>query len=263
MLATSYIESARRYLEQLASSQAGAIRSAATLIADALERGGIVYAFGAGHSHLPVEELYPKCGNIVGFRPMVELALSSFTNVMGSNGIPQFSYLERQEGYAEAILQAHDLRQEDVLLVFSHSGVNGLAVGMATGARQRGLSVVAVTSVAHAMSGPSRHSSGKRLHEVADVTIDTGAPVGDAVIRASWLSDPIGPLSTLLAIAVANALAAQVAEELHARGIQPIVNPTLNLPGLPGAQERMDKALRSYVDLLARRSPYRRSKDGR
>lgn len=257
MLATSYLDSVRHHVEQLASSQAGAIGSAARLMADSLIRGGIVHVFGAGHSHLPVEELYPKCGNIVGFHPMVELALSSFTNVMGSNGIPQFSYLERQEGYAKAILQAHDLRPEDVLLVFSHSGVNGLAVEMASGARQRGLAVVAVTSTAHAMAGPSRHSSGKRLHEVADVTIDTGTPVGDACIQTPWLIDPMGPLSSVLAIAIANALAAQVAEELHSRGVRPIVNPTLNLPGLGGADARMEHALRSYKQLLERNSPYR------
>ncbi len=242
-----YLTAVQSILANIQSSQAGAIRQAASQMARSIARGGLVHMFGAGHSSLPVAEAYPKCGNIVGFHPMVELALYYFTNVVGSNGIRQFTFLEQVEGYGEAILESHVLEPDDTMLIFSQSGINGVVMDIALGARRRGLPVVAVVSVEQSSRLASRHSSGKRLHEVADIVIDNCVPFGDVTVQVPGMDEPMGPASTLAAVAIVNALIVETARELVALGQAPIVNPTLNAPG--GARDtegRMTRALNEY-----------------
>src|SRR5437870_4325201 len=123
-----YLAAASQILEKIDQSQADSISRSAEIMADSIAVEGLVHMFGAGHSALPVAEAYPKCGNIVGFHPMVEQALMNFTNVIGSNGVAQFTYLERAEGYGRAILESHVLKPQDVMLIFSQSGINPLVL---------------------------------------------------------------------------------------------------------------------------------------
>lgn len=242
-----YLAAAVGILEQIDRTQAAPIAQAAEIMAESIAADGLVHMFGAGHSALPVAEAYPKCGNIVGFHPIVELALMNFTNVVGSNGIAQFTFLERAEGYGRAILESHILNPQDVMLVISQSGINPLVMDIALGARERGLKVVALTSVSQCRQSPTRHSSGKRLIEAADVVIDNCVPFGDVMVQVEGADEPMGPVSTLAAIAIVNTLVVEVARALIRRGQQPIVNPTLNAPGGgAAAEERMQRALREY-----------------
>lgn len=242
-----YLSAAVRILEQIDRTQVAPIAQAAEIMAESIAADGLVHMFGAGHSALPVAEAYPKCGNIVGFHPIVELALMNFTNVVGSNGIAQFTFLERAEGYGRAILESHILKAQDVMLVISQSGINPLVMDIALGARERGLKVVALTSVSQCRQSPARHSSGKRLIDAADMVIDNCVPFGDVTIQVEGADEPMGPVSTLASIALVNTLVVEVARALIRRGQRPIVNPTLNAPdGGAAAEERMQRALREY-----------------
>ncbi len=98
-----YLRAASDILGRIEQTQTEPLRRAAGIMADAILADGLVHMFDAGHSALPVAEAYPKCGNIVGFHPIVEQALFNFTNVIDSNGIRQFTFLERLEGYGDAI----------------------------------------------------------------------------------------------------------------------------------------------------------------
>jgi uncharacterized phosphosugar-binding protein len=248
-----YLRAARDILAAIEGTQAPAIAQAADLMARSIQGRGLVHLFGAGHSSLPVAEAYPKCGNLVGIHPMVELALSCFTNVVDANGIRQFTFLERVEGYGEAILDSYILEPRDTMLIFSQSGINGVVIDVALGARRRGLPVVAVMSLAQASNLPARHSSGSRLHEIADVVIDNCVPFGDVTVHLPGMDEPMGPASTLAAIAIVNTLIVEVARRLLAAGVQPIINPTLNAPGgVAGADERMAQALDEYRRLTQR-----------
>jgi len=243
----SYLRAASDILGRIEQTQTEPMRRAAGIMADAILADGLVHMFGAGHSALPVAEAYPKCGNIVGFHPIVEQALFNFTNVIDSNGIRQFTFLERLEGYGDAILESHVLEPRDAMLIFSQSGINGVVMDVALGAKHRGLPVIAVMSVVQATSLPPRHSSGKRLHEVADVVIDNCVPFGDVTVHLPGMDEPMGPASTLAAIAIVNTLMVEVARRMVAAGRQPLVNPTLNAPGgIAGAADRMARALDEY-----------------
>ena len=154
---------------------------------------------------------------------MVELALTFYTNVTGNDGLEQSFFIERQHGYADAILSNYQFAPQDAMICFSSTGINGVVIDMALRAKEAGLPVIAVTSVQHADATPTRHTSGKKLKEIADVVIDNCTPPGDAVIDIPGLKYKVSPTSTIGATAVVNALKARTAEIMVERGAEPIV----------------------------------------
>jgi uncharacterized phosphosugar-binding protein len=226
-----WLEAASGILRRIRRTQGPAICRAADRMADAIAAGRWVHTFGAGHAHIPCEEIYPRSGGYVGFHPIQELALSSFLGVVGSSGVRQFCFLERVEGYGTKIMENYVLDPRDVMWVFSHSGINAVVLDVALAAKRAGATVVATTSLAHSRAARPRHSSRKRLCEVADIVIDSCVPRGDAMIELPGLRHKVGPGSTLGFIAVANTVVVETARRLLARGVTPLVNPTANLPG--------------------------------
>lgn len=246
MFAQLYLNEAAKIMAHIQDTQLDNIRMAAELMTESIAAGRWVHLFGAGHSHIPVEETYPRTGSFVGFHPIIEQSLSYFTHVIGDQGVRQFCFLERLEGYGEVILQNYDLDPRDTMVCFSHSGINAVVLDVALGARRRGLKVIAFTSLAHSQATESRHSSGKRLYEVADVTIDTGVPFGDAMVALEGLDYKVGPGSTLGFILPMNACVVQTAANLLERGITPVVNATLNIKGDRAAEDQIEVALQAY-----------------
>jgi uncharacterized phosphosugar-binding protein len=157
--------------------------------------------------------------------------------------------MHTQEGYGRAILRSHQLKDGDSIILFSHSGINAVILDMAEEFRERGLKVVGVTSVPHSSQVASRHSSGKRLFEIADVTIDTGIPLEDASQRIEGLAEPVGPTSTSIAVAVSHAINASTAAELVARGIEPMIMINTNSNRTKEAHQQND---RNYAELWRR-----------
>jgi uncharacterized phosphosugar-binding protein len=222
-----------KLLEKL-DAQGPALDAAASLCAEAIGTGGLVHLFGTGHSRMAVEEMFPRYGSYPGFHPIVELSTTFHTQVVGANGQRQAMFLERVEGLAEVILRNFSLAAPDAMVVFSASGVTANPIEMAMGARHRGLPVIAVTSVAQSRASASGHSSGTRLLDHADVVIDLGTPIGDALIRIDGLPTPIGPGSSVVGVAVVNEIKVRTAELLVARGAMP---PVLTSGALVGAEE--------------------------
>src|SRR5215471_13850703 len=134
---TPFLSAARDLLDRLAE-QSDAIDEASRICAEAIGAGGLVHAFGTGHSRIPVEELFPRYGSYPGFNPIVELSMTFHTQVVGANGQRQAMFIERVEGLAEAILDNFDLRPPDAMLVVSHGGTTAVPIEMAMGARRRG-----------------------------------------------------------------------------------------------------------------------------
>jgi uncharacterized phosphosugar-binding protein len=205
-----------------------------------------VHAFGSGHSRIPVEELFPRYGSYPGFNPIVELSLTFHTQVVGANGQRQAMFIERVEGLAETILDNFLLEPPDAMIVFSVSGLSAVPIEIAQGARRRGLPVIAVTSVEHSRSAVSGHSSGTRLLDHADVVVDLCTPPGDAMVGIDGLDTPVGPGSSVAAVAIANELKARTAALLVERYAMP--------PALVGAErsrELFDEAYAEHARRLA------------
>jgi uncharacterized phosphosugar-binding protein len=140
----------------------------------------------------------------------------------------------------------------DSFLLFSNSGINEVVVEMALEAKQRDLPVIAVISKAHSDSQPARHSSGKKLIDIADVTIDNGTPAGDALVRIDGLDDPVGPGSTVGAAAVTNALKCATAQQLVALGKPPLVLTSSHFIGAEASKRRFDESYDDYRRRLKR-----------
>ena len=225
------------------------IQRAAELMADSIGAERWVHTFGCGHATIPVEEMYPRIGGFVGFHPMVELPLTFFTHITGEMGIHQFLFLERAEGYGDAIMKSYSFDKRDTMWIFSHTGINTVNIDVALRAKELGMRVVATGSAAEA--GESRHASGKTLFEIADVVIDTRVPAGDSSVPVKNHFDKVGPVSTMAFVTVVWMTITAVAYILTERGVKLFIHPSHNIPGDTTARERLDAALAEYKRRIA------------
>jgi uncharacterized phosphosugar-binding protein len=248
---TSFLSAANSLLTRIADTQADVLAAASRLCADAIAAGRLVHVFGSGHSRIPVEELFPRYGSYPGFNPIVELSMTFHTQVVGANGQRQAMFIERVEGLADVILSNFELAPPDAMIVFSVSGLSAVPIEMARGARERGLPVVAVTSVEHSLSGASGHSSGTRLLDHADVVVDLCTPPGDALVAIDGLETPVGPGSTVAAVAIANELKSQTAALLVERDAMTPVLTSAALVGSERSRELFDEAYAEHARRLA------------
>jgi len=221
--AATWLHEAAGVLARVGDTQADGIETASRWCADAIAAGGLVHLFGTGHSRIPVEEMFPRYGSYPGFNPIVELSMTFHTQVVGANGQRQAMFIERIPGLAEVILSNFHFGPFDVMMVFSASGLTAVPVEMARGARARGLRVIAVTSVAQSMSGEPEPAAGARLLEEADLVLDTCTPAADAMVVLDGLDSPVGPGSTIGAVAIVNAIKVRTAQLLVERGAMPPV----------------------------------------
>src|ERR1700729_1354202 len=156
-------------LQEVRATEGPAIDRAAEACAESIAGDKLAFTFGTGHGALPALESFPRTGTIVGFRPIVESTMISFHRVWGDMGARQYRFIHAVEGYGRAILRSHQLDPADAMILFSHSGVNAVILDVALGCKEAGLTVIGVTSLPHSSANPSRHSSGKKLFEVADI----------------------------------------------------------------------------------------------
>ena len=232
MTARRYLEEAREVIDRIATTQDDAIGSAARLMAESVANGGLVNLFGSGHSVLPVMDIFPRYGSYPAFRPLVDSRLSWFT-VLGSGGVSELLWLERTEGYIANFLKNYPMDPKDTMVVYSHGGLNAAPVEAALYAKDQGLSVVAVTSLANLKLNSPSHSSGKRLADVADVVIDNCVGPLDALVTVEGWPAPVAAGSTLSAVAISMALTAELAAQLAERGITLPVFVSPNIASVP------------------------------
>lgn len=227
-----YRDAVSGVLEKIWKTQTDAIRSAATMMAEAAANGGLVHLFGSGHSVLPVQDVFPRYGSYPVFRPLMDARLQ-WQNVLGSGGAKGLLWLERREGYAKVLFENEPIRKGDVMVVFSHGGLNAVGIEVAMEARERGLKVVVITSMENQRARQATHSSGKKLSDLADVAIDNCVPPDDALVPIEGWKAPVAAGSTVATVTIAMALVAEVAAQLAKRGIQPPVFVSPNVPGIP------------------------------
>ncbi|MHB8056050.1 MAG: sugar isomerase domain-containing protein [Candidatus Aminicenantales bacterium] len=250
MSSTEYLERIGEIIAKINARETGHIREAAAFMADAIRQGGRVYMFGSGHSVIPVLDIFPRYGSFVGFFPLYDPRLM-WTNVIGPGGARELLWLERQEGYAKVFLQSYPLEPRDVMLVFSHGGLNAAPIEVALEAKAKGLKVVTVSSHANLKIAKRSHSTGKALAEIADIAIDNGVPPEDALVDVGQL-EKVAAGSTVAAVAVAMSLVAETAACLAGKGKVP---PTFVSPNVPGVgADHMAGVYRAFTEFYYARS---------
>ncbi|MGV3490655.1 MAG: sugar isomerase domain-containing protein [Devosia sp.] len=226
-LTAQFYHEVQSRLERLAGPNPS-IDKAVELCADALEAGGVMQAFGTGHSEAFAMEIAGRAGGLIatnrialrvlvlrGGRPASDLGAAEF---------------ERDPAIGENLLALFPIDKRDIFLIASNSGVNGSILGVALAAKARGHKVIAVTSLDHTNKVTPKHPSGKRLSEVADVVIDNLAPFGDSTMQLEG-GIGIGAVSSITAAFIAQRITFGVAETIRQRGKTPPVFLSANIPG--------------------------------
>jgi uncharacterized phosphosugar-binding protein len=226
-LTSQFLHEVTSRLERLAGANA-AIDGAVKMIADALEAGGVVQAFGTGHSEAFAMEIAGRAGGLIATNKIQlrTLVLRGGRDLSILGG----AELERDASVADDLLSLFDIQPSDVFIIASNSGVNGSIVGLALAAKARGNKVIAVTSFDHTMKVKPKHPSGKRLSEVADIAIDNLAPFGDSTMELEG-GIGVGAVSSLTAAFIAQRITIGVAETMRQRGKKPPVYISANIPG--------------------------------
>ncbi len=232
--------------------QAPTIEQAADWFAATILAGRMVHVFGSGHSRIMVEEMWPRYGSFPGFNPIVELSLSFHNLVVGANGQRQAMFLENVSGLAARILRNFDLSPVESALVISSSGCNVVPIEMAEEFQRRGVRVVAIISRAHSDASVSRRADGRKLQDFADLVLDTGAPVGDAMVRIDGLDTPVAPGSTVGGCLLVNTIKAEVAVRLTKAGQPPTVLSGAAVVGAERAVELFESAYDEHARRLAK-----------
>jgi uncharacterized phosphosugar-binding protein len=228
------------------------IQQAADLFSETILRGQMVHVFASGHSRIMVEEIWPRYGSFPGWNPIVELSLTFHNLVIGANGQRQAMFLENVSGLAARILRNFDLKDGDSALIISSSGCNVVPVEMAEEFQKRSVKTVALISQQHSEASSSRHPQGKKLQDIADLVLDTGAPVGDAMIRIDGLDTPVAPGSTIGGCMIVNAIKAEVAERLTRAGHPPKVLTAGAVCGAEKAAALFEAAYDEHARRIAR-----------
>jgi uncharacterized phosphosugar-binding protein len=234
------------------SEQIDAIQTAARWFADTILAGRMVHVFGSGHSRIMVEEMWPRYGSFPGFNPIVELSLTFHNLVVGANGQRQAMFLENISGLADRILRNFDLSNLDTALVISSSGCNVVPIEMAELFQKQGIKVVAIITQQHSDKSTSKRADSLKLSDFADLVLDTGAPVGDAMIDIEGLDTPVAPGSTVGGALLVNCIKAEVANLLTQAGRPPKVLSAANRVGAERAVELFESAYDEHAHRLAK-----------
>ena len=226
-LTSQFLREVTTRLERLAGPNKS-IDDAIALVTESLLAGGVVQAFGTGHSEAFAMEIAGRAGGLIATN---RIALRTLV-LRGGRAVADLggAEFERDSNIGENLLALFDVQPHDVFMVASNSGVNGSILGVALAAKARGHKVIAVTSLDHTMRVQPKHPSGKRLSEVADVTIDNLAPFGDSTMQLEG-GIGIGAVSSLTAAFIAQRITIGVAEAMRLRGKTPPVYISANIPG--------------------------------
>jgi len=250
MLAKQWLGNARNVMEQIEKTQIDNIKNAATIMAETIGSGHWVHTFGCGHATLPIEEMYPRIGGFVGFHPMIELPLTFFTNIVGGMNVHEFVFLERVEGYGLEIMKGYNFDPKDVMWLFSHSGINNVNIDIALESKKQGMKVIVFGSANAAKGKKTRHSSGKTIFDIADIVVDSCAPIEDASVPLKYHKDKIGPVSTIAFVTAVWMTITTIAEILVEGGEKLYIHPSHNA-GDETSKERLREALNEYKKRIA------------
>ncbi len=251
MSAQAYYEQIGKVIDAIHARELTKIQQAGELLASAIAAGGRAYLFGSGHSVIPVMDVFPRYGSFVGFFPLYDPRLM-WHNVVGPGGARELLWLERREGYIQNFLQSFALGAGDAMIVFSHGGLNAAPIEAALYARERGLKVISVSSLANAAMATPTHSSGKRLTDVADIAIDNCVSPEDSQVDIGR-PEKVAAGSTMAAVFIAMSLVAETGARLAARGFQPITFVSPNVSGI--TKDHNLRVFDGYTEKLFERSP--------
>jgi uncharacterized phosphosugar-binding protein len=226
--AQSYLHVLTGVVERVAATQQQAVQRAADLMYDALQRGGVIQAFGCGHSEGLSMEIAGRAGGLV---PTNRIALRDIV-LYGDEDVSRLAdqLLERDPRVAHQLYDLAPIKPDDLFVLTSNSGVNGVIVEFALLVKERGHTLIGITSMQHTAAVEARHPSGRRLADIADVVLDNGAPYGDAALALPG-GGAVGAISSITGALLAQQMVTEVVARMVAAGETPPIYLSANVPG--------------------------------
>lgn len=221
-------------IKNVQETQMEAIEQASIACADAIEKGGILQAYGSGHSEAGAMEVAHRAGGFIPTKKIIEPARGGYEGI---------------EGVGTTFLKKVDIRENDVVFVISNSGRNPLPIEMAIGAKKKGAQVIAITSVEASKNLTSKHSCGKNLYQLADIVLDNCVPEGDCGCEIEGYDSKICGMSMITTSVIVQAITYRTAEILISRGITP---PMYKSQNIDGGREFNEALEAKYLDRLYR-----------
>lgn len=243
MYIDQYYQNITDILDTLHTQETEKIKAIGSIIAEVFKKNQILHVFGCGHSHMLEEELFYRAGGMALVNPIFE------TSTMLHEGAVKSSQIERMSGYAHLVLDRYTLEAGDAFLIASTSGINSFPIEMAQSAKQKGATVIGITSFNY-LDRPSRQADGLHLKDVCDHVIDNHVPVGDASVEVGADGTKSGPLSTIATLFIANSLMLAASEQLQAWNIEPNIFRSGNCSGGDEHNARLIANLRDRVKHL-------------
>lgn len=216
-------------LEAIAAD--GGFDEAIDLLANTIASGGVIQAFGTGHSEAFAMEIAGRAGGLI---PTTRIALRDLVLAGGRDPATLGdNKLERDASFVDELLAAVPIDPRDAFIIASNSGVNGSIVGVALAVKERGHKLIAVTSLEHTNAVTPKHPSGQRLSDIADIVIDNLAPYGDTTMHVGEGDQEVGvgAVSSITAAYIAQLFTIGVAERLATAGETAPVYLSANIPG--------------------------------
>jgi uncharacterized phosphosugar-binding protein len=240
-------QEASKVMERIYKTQTDAIRQTGRLFADCLEKDGVIQAYGTGHSRAFAMELAGRAGGLVPVNRMdlEDLALRANWTLERVRS-PE---IERDLEAGQTLLSCYHIEPQDVFIIASNSGVNVAIVEVALKAKQHGHKLAAVTSLEHSRPAESRHPSGKKLYELADIVIDNCGPFGDALLEMPGGRGKACSISSVSGALIGQMITAETIGNLIARGIEPPIYLSANIPG---GIEQGQRLRQRYADRISR-----------
>jgi uncharacterized phosphosugar-binding protein len=242
--ADSYLERAGAMIQRLQDEQLETIRGAGRLVAEVLRKDGLIHIFGTGHSHMLAEEGLYRAGGLAPVNAILAPGL------MLHEGATASTDMERLPGYSRIVAKKYDFQEGDLLIIVSNSGVNAVPVEMALLAKEAGMKVVAICSLAYSQAAELKPGVPARLYEVADLTLDNLGEPGDAVVEVDERGLKVGPTSTVVGAALLNAVFVEAVSLLAADGAELPVYRSSNMRGAPEHNRRLVDRFRGRVKHL-------------
>lgn len=239
----AYFDEIVRILDIVERQESEKIEQAAGIIADAIKNKRAIFAFGASHAGILTQELYYRAGGLMVINPIFGREL-----MLDTQPVTLTSAMERLPGYGRSLAGKVPFSAGDVLIAHSVSGRNPVTVELALAAKEKGVKVIALTSLAYSQEVASRSSGGQRLFEVADLVLDNHGETGDACIAVHGVSQKVAPTSTVIGAAILNTMVAEITRRLAEDGVE--TPPVFHSVNLDGGEEKNRTIVESYRDVI-------------
>ena len=213
----SYFKVMEEIVEKIETTQQEAIGRAAALLADTTQKGGIIYGFGTGHSHLVTDDAFWRAATPANYCALLEQSAT------GSFEITKSYEIENIYGIGKKIVDYHRITPKDCMIIISNSGNNIAPVDAALRAKEKGIPVIGITAVEYSGYLKTKHRDGVKLKDVADVVLDNCFLIGDAAVEIEGFPMKVGSTSTIPNVYLQNAVLVEMVDILVKRGFRPDV----------------------------------------